>query len=248
MQPYAAGHADKENRHLSERPAANNYYHQEKNRNRRKTESITFRLDSAIVSKLRQEAERKDISLNTLISQIAKQHTSWHSNAAKAGFISVRKSLVMRLLNDKGEEEIKSIAKFIAHGTNKDFLLFLRNRYNIYAALEVIENWIRISNYPYTHDITDEPGSRILHTFVVQHDMGFKWSLYLAELYRNLFEELGRKDSRFEMTDNTLAFELSLEKDSEYERYSDTQPSRRKGRYNIERDKNHANNFYSTLA
>src|SRR5215210_8523928 len=59
-------------------------------RTRKKTESITFRLESEILVSLRQEARRKDVSVNTLVSQIARQHTNWHSLAAQAGFISVR--------------------------------------------------------------------------------------------------------------------------------------------------------------
>jgi predicted HicB family RNase H-like nuclease len=39
---------------------------------RKKTESITFRLENEILVSLRQEARRKDVSVNTLVSQIAK--------------------------------------------------------------------------------------------------------------------------------------------------------------------------------
>jgi predicted HicB family RNase H-like nuclease len=55
------------------------------NNNNKRSESITFRLDSIILNKLRNEANQKDVSINTLVSQIIKQHTDWHSNAAKAG-------------------------------------------------------------------------------------------------------------------------------------------------------------------
>ena len=48
---------------------------------KKKTESITFRLDNEILVSLRQEARRKDVSVNTLVSQIARQHTNWHSLA-----------------------------------------------------------------------------------------------------------------------------------------------------------------------
>lgn len=38
--------------------------------------------------------------------------------------------------------------------------------------------------------------------------MGRKWSLYLAEIYRNLFEEFGVRNAQFDMTDSALAFEI----------------------------------------
>ena len=42
------------------------------------SESITFRLDGTILNKLHNEAEQKDISLNTLVSHIIRGHFDWH--------------------------------------------------------------------------------------------------------------------------------------------------------------------------
>jgi predicted DNA-binding ribbon-helix-helix protein len=185
---------------------------------KKKTESITFRLESEILDYLRQEAKRKDVSVNTLVSQIARQYTNWYSTAAQAGFISVRKPLIVKLLENQNEEQIKSLARHISKTSNKDFILMLRRKYNIHSALDVIETWVRISGYSYTHNTEDLDYSRRLHTLIIHHDMGMKWSLYLAELYKNLFEEFGVTDARFEMTESTLAFEVavSIEGEKDY--------------------------------
>jgi hypothetical protein len=184
---------------------------------RKKTESITFRLGSEILDSLRQEAKRKDVSVNTLVSQIAKLHTNWHSTAAQAGFISVRKPLMIKLLESQNDEQIKSLAKHVALSSNKDFILMLRRKYNIHSALDMIETWISASGYSYTHNLEDLDYSNRLHSFIVQHHMGMKWSLYLSELYKNLFEEFGIRDSQFDMTDSTLAFEIVVPIEEEEE-------------------------------
>jgi predicted DNA-binding ribbon-helix-helix protein len=175
---------------------------------RKKTESITFRLESQILDNLRQEAKRKDVSVNTLVSQIARQHTSWHSMAAQAGFISVRKPLITKLLEGRDDEQIRLIARYVAESSNKDFILMLRMKYNIHSALDVIETWVRISGYSYTHNIEDLDYSNRAHTFLIHHDTGRNWSLYLAELYKNLFEEFEVRNAQFELTDTTLVFEV----------------------------------------
>ena len=90
---------------------------------KQKTESITFRLESQVLDYLLQEGKRKDVSINTLVSQIARQHTNWHSTAAQAGFISVRKLLITKLLESQNEEQIKSLAGHVAKSSNKDFIL-----------------------------------------------------------------------------------------------------------------------------
>lgn len=82
----------------------------------------------------------------------------------------------------------------------------LRNEYNIDSALDVVETWIKISGYPYTHK-TD--GSK--HTYIIQHEMGKKWSIYLSELYRFLFEAFELKHVDFDVSNNMLSFVVDVE-------------------------------------
>lgn len=128
--------------------------------------------------------------------------------AAPAGFISVRRQFIMSLLESQNEEQIRSLAKNLTLSSNKNFLLMLRKKLDILSALDLIETWIRISGYAYNHSVKDLDYSSRLHSFIIQHHMGMKWSLYLAELYKNLFEEFGRVDAQFDINDSTLAFEL----------------------------------------
>ncbi|MBV9178957.1 MAG: hypothetical protein JO327_01985 [Nitrososphaeraceae archaeon] len=171
------------------------------------SESITFRLDSNILNKLHHEADQKDISVNTLVSHIIRRHIEWHSNAAKAGFVTVRRGLLISLINRLPQKEISTIAGDIAKNETKDFVLLLRNEYNVESALDVVETWIKISGYPYRHEV-----NYTQHSYVIQHDMGKNWSLYMAELYRFLFEEFGLKRVEFDLNDNTLAFVVDTEK------------------------------------
>jgi hypothetical protein len=178
---------------------AKNHQHQ--------SESITFRLDSTILNKLYHEAEQKDISVNTVVSHIIRRHFDWHSNASKAGFVTVRRGLLSNLINRLPEKEISSIAEYIAKNETKDFVLLLRNEYNIESALDVIETWIKISGYPYRHEV-----NYTRHSYMIQHNIGKNWSHYLAELYRFLFEEFGLKGVDFDINQNSLDFIVDIER------------------------------------
>jgi hypothetical protein len=171
------------------------------------SESIILRLDSIILNKLQHEAEQKDTSVNALVTHIIRRHIDWHSNAAKAGFVTVRRGLLIDLINRLPDKEISSIAEYITKKETKDFVLLLRNEYNIESALDVIETWIKISGHPYRHEVNY---SR--HSYVIQHDMGKNWSLYMAEQYRFLFEEFELKRVEFDINDNTLDFIVDTEK------------------------------------
>ena len=170
------------------------------------SESYTFRLDSTILNKLHREAEQKDISVNTLVGHIIRRHIDWHSNAAKAGFVTVRRGLLSNLISRTPEKEISSLAEYIAKNETKDFVLLLRNEYNFESALDVVETWIKISGYPYRHEV-----NYTQHSYVIQHDMGKNWSLYLVELYRFLFEEFGLKKVEFDLNHNSLYFIVDTE-------------------------------------
>lgn len=148
-------------------------------------ESITLRLGGDTLEALRNEASQKQTSVNNLVSQVLTQYVRWYSNANIAGFISVRKTMVERLLDNHTEEQVAQIAAQVSKSA-KDSVLLLRSHYSIANALDVLETWIAISGFTYKHAVD---GSR--HTFVIQHEMGKKWSLFLAELCRNMCHELG---------------------------------------------------------
>jgi uncharacterized FlaG/YvyC family protein len=171
------------------------------------SESVTFRFDSRILERLKSEAGEKQISLNTLVNQIAAQHLDWHTHASKAGFVTVRKAKIEKMLEEIPEEKIVKIAEYVAKTESRDFIMMLRNEYSITSGLDVIETWMKIAGYSYRHE-TD--GS--VHSYVIHHDMGKKWSLYLREQYRFLFEDFGLQRVDFTISESTLSFRVDTER------------------------------------
>ena len=52
---------------------------------------------------------------------------------------------------------------------------------------------------------------------MVHHEMGKGWSLYLAEFYKNLFEEFEVRTTQFETMDSTLVSEVVVSMEEEEE-------------------------------
>jgi hypothetical protein len=114
---------------------------------------------------------------------------------------------------NKRRSKDKEIAREVARGSS-DSSLSLREKYNISieSALDFIESWIKEAGYPYVHDISGVDYN--IHHFVIYQDMGLKWSLYLSEIFRNLFEELFNVTKvHFNMTDNTVVFTIDTGQD-----------------------------------
>ncbi len=97
----------------------------------------------------------------------------------------------------------------MAKSANKDSLLLMRKEYTIKSALDLLESWIKISEYPYRYEEMYDDQNK--HSYVIQHDMGIKVSIYLASLYQFLFNELGHNNRiEFDKTENSLAFSIDI--------------------------------------
>lgn len=169
-----------------------------------KNESITFRIFSESITRLRKEANEEDISMNTLVNQILKNHISWHSVASKAGFISVERRFVKVMIDKLSEEEVTRLAMEIATTSNRDLLMILRNEISLDSAIDFIESWLRICGFAYRRE-ADTNGK---YSFVIQHDMGRKWSLYLGELYKHLFEDCKASRYSYDARESLLSFTI----------------------------------------
>jgi hypothetical protein len=165
------------------------------------TKTASFRIDSSLLDALSQDSNNKQISLNTLVNQILREYIEWYANAPKVGYLVVRKTLMSAMLEKFNEDQIRQLAKITAKQSREINLLFT-SEYTIESTLKVIEYKMRLSGYVYRKDVHGDQ-----YVYTIEHGMGPKWSLYLAELFAAEFEEVHRK-AEFEKLDNLLAFKV----------------------------------------
>lgn len=167
--------------------------------------SVTLRFDADMLDDLRKESDHKRISLNTLATQIFRTHKDYGSMSAKAGMVSFHKSLLIRMMDRLSEDEIVKLSEYIAKNEMKDTILLMKKRYDSSAFVDFIESWARVCGFEYRHDVSDGT-----HSFVIQHDMGERWSIYIANVFKNAFSDVGAKWADFESTDNTVRFNVEI--------------------------------------
>jgi len=166
-------------------------------------ETMTFRIDKDILDILRQESELKQLSLNTLANQIFRQHTKWGITAVEAGFMPVRRKLLVKLMGKLPDAYIVAVAKFIAETETRKAILLLGKEYNISSVLDFLEYWLRTSGFIFRREIS---GKAIV--FMIQHNMSRKWSLYLAQLIRFTLKDLAVKKTESEIAHDSLVFRI----------------------------------------
>lgn len=101
------------------------------------------------------------------------------------------------------DDEITKLSEYISKNEMKDTVLLMKKRYDAAAFVDFIESWARVSGFEYRHDINDKT-----HSFMIQHDMGKRWSVYLENLFKHVFLDVGAKWADFHSTDNTVTFNV----------------------------------------
>ena len=169
-----------------------------------KTSSITFRLNQKILERIKKEANHNRTSVNTLAGQVFQDYVDYNALAAKAGMVSFPKTLLIRLMDNLSDKEFEKTATWIMENEMKDVILLLTDNYDTNSILDMVESWVRISGFAYRHDY-DSHGK---HKFLIQHNMGTRWSLFLEKLFRYTFEDVQQQDVEFNITKDVISFSV----------------------------------------
>jgi hypothetical protein len=164
---------------------------------------VTYRITSERLTHLHEESEAKNISLNTLVNQIIKEHLDWHSLAAHAKLYYLPKSFLIRIINQLKEDQLRELARDTAKNDLVDISLFLKGGFSIASVFSITETWLRISKMPYRYEIN---GNKC--KIIIEHDMDYKYSYLIKEISRYLLEVAFETRTSCNITDNTVVIEL----------------------------------------
>ncbi len=173
--------------------------------NAKYSENISFRIPKVPLDQLRLEAKENQITLNTLVNQIIDSYVNFTSNAPKAGMIPIHKLCLITLLEGYSEEQVKEIAKRFVRAISVQTPLLLRGKYDFEAVLESHRSWLKAAGFQYRYSKDAEKNR---HTFIVEHDMGRKFSLLAVEYTKLYFEPVVKKEVESSFTDNTIMIVL----------------------------------------
>jgi HicB family len=174
----------------------------------RNSTSLTFRLDKDIITKLRAEAQKQGISLNSFVNQVLKSFLEWHIFEPKVGFVPILKPVVEQLFSKMTEEQIIEMAAKTGRDEVQNAVYFMKGNIDLNSFLSWFENRMKNSSIQVSH--TFERTSRI-HTYVVKHDISENWSLYLKEIIEHIFNNVLQKRVEISLSSSMLAFKFKEE-------------------------------------
>ena len=172
------------------------------------TRSITYRLPEKLVNELETESIQKGISQNVLVRQILDKYIQWDRFANKIGMILVPKGILESLGEELDGRDIDEIIN-IVFPMIKDSVMFVKGGYDLKRCIETLEDYIKASGMNSDHRVEGD-----IHSFLIQHDLGMKWSVFTEQLLSQVFRSfLPDKDLKFQTTNSTVILSIALGSD-----------------------------------
>lgn len=168
----------------------------------RRKEKFSVSLSKDVLSRLRAAAKKENMSVNGFIGKTLENFAMWDLHNVE--FIPVRKALIARLLDKFTPEEVDDIAKNMARTENRDTVLRISRQFDIVTALKTFEGWLRMTGFPYSYEVDGQ-----IHKFVVLHDLGLKWSIYLVKLISGTIVQFD-VFPKYDYTDKILSVTVDL--------------------------------------
>jgi len=165
------------------------------------SESITFRIGKPILDDLRQEAEHKLKSINTLVNQIIKLYIIWHKPAKQSGYGYFDNVLISSIINLLSDEQIVQMTEQYCKHRLKDMAYMLNSENTFLSYIEGTLSWLEASGFQYKYTNNNHGDYT---TLVIQFDMGKNWSLFFKTYMHYVLEYYHVIDSECDLTENTV--------------------------------------------
>jgi hypothetical protein len=168
------------------------------------TTTRTIRLPSTIEAVLQKDAKEKRTTVNSLISTALTKYAEWDRYAESFGFICLPRNGFKLIIDSLDDETIKRIAEEIGSRQPKELMMFIFKKMTIDNFVSQTLLFSKYAGFG-TYEIeTDERN----YTFVIHHELGRKWSTFLAHLgSQGLKSTLGIAP-KFNITEYSVVFEF----------------------------------------
>lgn len=167
-----------------------------------------------VVTELEAESSERNVSLNVITKQILEKHLQWHRFADKMDILPVPSAILRTLSKNLEMDDIFKLVDEI-HNLIKKEVMFAKGKYDLRRCVEALEDYMKSSGLKSEHRIE---GS--LQHFIIQHELGMKWSLLIEQLLKKIFHEfLPAKDLKFQTSDSILVATIALGADFDEHAY-----------------------------
>jgi len=170
-----------------------------------KSTSTTIRIPNDVYEKIDFEASSHDSHVSTVINSILRKYATWDRFVSDVGFMYMQKPLLRALFEKISDKDIVQVSRTTGYARTRDAVLFIGGKVNVKAIVNVVKLWLTSSEIPIRIIRNDETIE-----FIVQHNLGKKWSIYFVTLLKELFSELKLDSLEEDVEEHTVEITFAL--------------------------------------
>jgi len=172
-----------------------------------KTVTRTIRIDEGYDEIIKYEAERRGVSVNTIIDQLLRKYVQSYRYFENLSAVTLSAPSLLSLLEIIEEEEIIEIGKEL--GKERPYELILKRgikpsyesaKWYILEVLGAQSGWMSAS-------INVRGGNEYIH---LSHPFGYKWSLFLRGYFGTFFKEVVGVSPETDVLSSSITFTFNL--------------------------------------
>jgi hypothetical protein len=166
--------------------------------------NLSCRIEKKIYDELIDDAKKKGISLNSLMSSIAKHHITWMRYADEIGFVPITKRMIGKIFKYLDNESIEKIANDLGGTVPRELLFLTYDKMDFENIMQILEiNALRFGAVKHSNN-----GDA--HTLNIHHGISENFSHFLACAHHRMAEDMSFKMTVTNSDKNMVC--MSLEK------------------------------------
>jgi len=177
---------------------------------KKRTVGRSFRISEEWLEVLNEEAERQGISVNSLLNRILQAY-SFLRYMLRYGAIMLTRKGFSGILESCPEESIRENARNAGSTIARDILLTMGAQPNYRFLVSLYKKLLSEFAGWFECDHHIKRDKEIFH---LRHDLGTKWSIYLAEAASEMFKSILNKEVTTEISDSSVTITIPRQNNS----------------------------------
>ena len=172
---------------------------------KKKTSTITFRIDEDHDEKLRKIAEDKNVSLNALANQVLGNYVQLERYMEKFGVLMMSHDAFLSIMDALDEGQLIRLASSIGSNEPKEFILFKWKDMNSEIVSDFIKMYFEHCGYG-TCDLERTESSIAVS---IHHKLGRKGTVFLKTFLESLIQSTLEKSCKTATAKNSVTIRFS---------------------------------------
>jgi len=170
-----------------------------------KTITRSFRIGQEAFDALKEDAKRKEITVNTLVNQLFLEHKDFDVYFERMGVIKISAAAFSLLLGAAPEEQIAVVGKQVGMDVPKAIIIAKEGALTLQTVMNFLGMMSRYANlYEYNEVVSSDGRSRII---TLMHSLGRNGSQFLINYVKAIFEGISL-DPKISSSEHSVVIEL----------------------------------------